>query len=342
MSALEPRYVLANRELIQDSAVAEEFDRLAAFLEGALKGLGHTDIERALEDGEDHGSRIEITESIKFPESVEITLTGAGHPQGVQAAKVGQFYRDTNTGYLFRKTGGADDSKWGWYYVPTPGPGMDGGAPVWFGRQLNDSSSSSVSGPFGIDTAVGFTGGTTARAYVAGLGWINTLTTAAVINNHVYLNSATGQVRWWEDDLDLVFTVRTASDISSVRLWAGVSTAVITDTDSIGGSNMLFRYSTAATDGGWVMYTRDGAASSVTSVIASIAASTTYRLRLRFIRSGTPTLYSSVNDGAEVSKTTNLPATGATSFWMWGCTTKAAASREFSWRSVHALVGAQA
>ena len=49
----QQRYVQANRELIKDPAVIEEFDRLAAFLLGSQSGLGQREVERDLEFGFD-------------------------------------------------------------------------------------------------------------------------------------------------------------------------------------------------------------------------------------------------------------------------------------------------
>ncbi len=60
-----------------------------------------------------------------------------------------------------------------------------------------------------------------------------------------------------------------------------------------------------------MVVTRDGTTQNVSGTIASVAVSTRYDLRLRFIRSGTPTLYCSVNDGAETAVTANIPASGS-------------------------------
>lgn len=341
---MNPLYSVGLRELIQDPSVVEELDRISAYLKGALQGFGHVNVETSLEDGEDLPPTINLEQPVRI-DNVPLTsaigfLSGTGNPQGVQAAAVGRFYYDTNTGYLFKKCGGGSTA-YGWYWQPPTGAGMDDGGPLWFGRQINDNSNLSVTGTWGIDTGLTSTSVTAGRTYVTGSGWFNSISTGAVINTNAHYNSQTGQVRWYEDDLDLVYTVRTGSDLTSQRLWCGVTTASLTDTDSAAGSNLFFRYSTAVPDAGWVGYTNDGAASSATSMIAAIAADTIYRLRIRFIRAGTPTVYFSVNDGTEVSKTTNLPATGLNSFWAWGITNKAAASRTLNWRSVHAVIGAQ-
>jgi hypothetical protein len=57
--------------------------------------------------------------------------------------------------------------------------------------------------------------------------------------------------------------------------------------------------------------THDGTTQSVTSNVANIAANTVYKLRIRKIGG---TVYFSVDDGTEVSTSTNVPASGTAGY----------------------------
>lgn len=112
-----------------------------------------------------------------------------------------------------------------------------------------------------------------------------------------------------QNQFDLTSVVRTGADISSVRIWIGLTDgASFTNSDSpVAVSHVAFRYSTVVPDAGWVGVTRDGAAQNVTAQVAAIAVSTRYKLRMRYDGSAA---YFSVNGGTEVSSAVNLPAAG--------------------------------
>jgi hypothetical protein len=165
-----------------------------------------------------------------------------------------------------------------------------------------------------------------AAATFEGVGVINPTVagTASASNDtdSTYVNINTGAVagtlagfittfnlvrRQYNPILEMI--VRTGADLAALRLWLGLTSVAITSVDTIaaGTSVAAFRYSTAAPDSGWVGVTNNGSTQSVTPVIASIAATTRYLLRLR-IDSNAGIAYFSVNDGSEVSLNTNLPA----------------------------------
>lgn len=110
------------------------------------------------------------------------------------------------------------------------------------------------------------------------------------------------------------FRVRTGSDITSLRLFVGLSKTEPGDTDS--QSNLvdhviaMFRYSTVAGDGGWrgMTFSGLGGAQSLSNTVAAIAASTEYLLRIRVSGNGTA-IHFSVDGSAEQTITTNLPPT---------------------------------
>lgn len=116
-----------------------------------------------------------------------------------------------------------------------------------------------------------------------------------------------------DNDPTLEFVIKTGATMTGIRIYALMSdTATNGGVDDLGGTSkyMGFRYSTVAADGGWVGVCRDGTTQSVTGTVAPIAASTLYKLKIR--KSGS-TVFFSVNGGAEVSQTNNLPA-AATEF----------------------------
>jgi len=120
------------------------------------------------------------------------------------------------------------------------------------------------------------------------------------------------------------------TSLAAVRILAGVmnqsnaiqlsgglgnSDALYTEFNSLSVNNGMyaayFRFSTAAGDLGWNVVTANDngavATQTVTPVGVAIAVDTIYKLRLRFQRvAGVPTIFGSVNDGAEVTITGNV------------------------------------
>lgn len=102
--------------------------------------------------------------------------------------------------------------------------------------------------------------------------------------------------------------IRTGPDITNSRFWIGLFQQAPTNADTLAASTAAytFRYSSVAADGGWMAVCNDGTNQSVASLVAAIALSTRYKLRIR-VDSVAANVYFSVNDGAEVSVVTNLP-----------------------------------
>lgn len=92
--------------------------------------------------------------------------------------------------------------------------------------------------------------------------------------------------------------------ITSVRMWVGLTSAQMTDSDTAPGHFMGFRFSTVAGDTGWTPITRDGATQNAATTIGTVAANTAYRLKIR-CTSGH--VFFSVNGGTETDVTSNLP-----------------------------------
>jgi hypothetical protein len=274
--------------------------------------------------------------------NAEMILTGAGNPQGVTTGAAGRMYRNTTNGRMYLKRGGGSTA-YGWY----PMMGFGDTAPYQhFRHAVNDSSTPGLgAGWIGFSAApTGNSLNSHTRTFVTGQGSFGTWSTGTVDGNTSYMSTTGSQLRWWEDDIDCSYVVRTPATITLIRLIAGLSSVAMTDSETLGTASngaMFIRYSTPASDTGWMGYSSINGASTATSGnLGSIQASTTYKLRIRFVRTGTPTIYYSVNDGTEVAKTDNVPVTGVTAFHIWGATTKeSGVARQFLWQSFECFVG---
>lgn len=256
-------------------------------------------------------------------------LSNAGNPQGVVSAAVGNLCIDTNTGWWYYKRGGASTA-YGWYYFGGIGPssvygpsayeitGADTNSPVSIAlaatSQTNNNSPASLADgwyPFSAtNTSPGVRG-----------GWITGI-----------------QPYWWDTDFDLAFRVRTDTTITDGRYYVGISSAAITDSDNLPDKGFALRHSNGV-DTGWVGVTRDGTTQNTTASVGSIAINSLYVLRIRFVRSGTPTVYYSINDGTEVSNTNNIPATGTKAGIFLYVYNKVSTAQTFYWRRVGIISG---
>lgn len=103
--------------------------------------------------------------------------------------------------------------------------------------------------------------------------------------------------------------IKTGSSIAALRIWIGLTSSAIgamdVDTVPAGSGLLMFRYSTVAADGGWVGVVGDNGTQTVSATIATIAASTTYKLKIQMM-SQTECQFS-IDDGTPVSITSNFP-----------------------------------
>jgi hypothetical protein len=254
---------------------------------------------------------------------------GAGHPQGVLAANRGQVYRNIGNDRLYQKIAGVSGDAWGWYPVHDVG---HANTPAWSGFNIVEGntaqalsrgylSSLTVAGSVSSDDAAVNYSYRDDGYY----DWLRTSTAAGnivqVISNQTnqYLLRST-----W--DFDYTFRVRTSTDITGLCFWVGFRRASITNSDVTTSNAITFRYATVAGDAGWVgySYSASAGAGSATAVVASITTDALYLLRIRRVGS---TLYFSVNNGAEVAKTTHVPnqtAAGSGMFLAVGCCNRSA------------------
>lgn len=206
---------------------------------------------------------------------------------------------------------------------------------MWWASRITDVASTiahTMQTTPGFTTASGIT-------YKDQYGYGATRETGAAVGNMTGVEGGSGSAILPEFDPMWEVWIRTHTNISAIRLWAVLSDTAMSSSDSIGGGGTAdgfgFRYSTDAGDGGWVGVSRDGTTQSVTSTLAAIAANTDYLLRMR--KEGS-SLYFSVNGGAEVAHTTNLPADGSVMRWRLTVETRdagggAGAIRRITYRS---------
>ena len=164
------------------------------------------------------------------------------------------------------------------------------------------------------------------------LGWGATRTTGAVSGNAEGVAEPAGSGIQTLFGPTTDFLIRTGADISNMRIWCMLVNTATNNSDSLGGaagSGVGFRYSTVAGDGGWVGVTRDGATQTVSAAVASIAASTNYRLRIRIPE--ITSAFFSVNGGAEVEVSANLPATNISLRWRVVVVTQTGATRDLTY-----------
>lgn len=150
-------------------------------------------------------------------------------------------------------------------------------------------------------------------------GWwfraFNTVTTAAAVGSFGGVSNG--------NTFNLAFTrqqeptfswiIRTGAVITTQRIWIGFTNIIPSNSDTLPGSGICFRYSTVAADTTRKYVTRDWVTQSVADSGIAVTASTTYRLKLRFDNTNGRALFS-IDEMAETAVTLNLPAIG---LWLW-------------------------
>lgn len=240
-------------------------------------------------------------------------MTGLGHPQGVIVADPGRLYVDSQTGWMYRKMAGTGNT--GWYpIVDFIGAGVANLASGWAASSGANDATQTV-----FVQNVGGTNGVSGEApKFQPDGVYRCIKTLASQFTLYGRNFDPGFGASWtrmsfQHDFDLVFRIVTdASAITALQYWMGVTdTDPTPSTDTASGSCIWMRYSTTASDPGWVGVTNNGGTQNVTGLVGAIAADTAYVLRIRKVGG---TVYFSVNDGAEVASSTSVPTTGNAPF----------------------------
>lgn len=167
---------------------------------------------------------------------------------------------------------------------------------------------------------------TPANANDANNTFITLPTTASSGNLGGLVSASFNLVRPAHDPIFEVY-VKTDATITTQRLWIGLIDADITNTDTPTTRKLIgFRWSTNASDAGWVPALADGSNASFGTAIGTVAGSTVYKLRIR-IDSANLRAFFSVNDSAEQIFGTNFPAIATDMGFITRCITTSAAVR---------------
>jgi hypothetical protein len=161
------------------------------------------------------------------------------------------------------------------------------------------------------------------------------LSTSAVIGNNASVVGANGMVPTIVDPI-IAFRIKTSADISSVRLFFGVTNGAFSNADTFNAHYLGFRYSTVVPDPGWVGICSNGVAvnAQATGLVAAIAADTEYTLTIRVSGDGTAAHFS-VNGGAEQTLSVNLPTNTIRLRFDFRVIAQAASSRAFKFNSCY-------
>jgi hypothetical protein len=277
-------------------------------------------------------------------------LTGSGNPQGIQAAGVGTWYIDTVTGYTYHKEGGGS-TVYGWYIVTDPKL-VYGPLPLLLITGSNPSSFIfSNSNGYGVftDSAATFSqtvSGTATKTIINGKTFASG-TTSGTAASITYISSVQS-FKIFDDDFDIWVYINTdPTAITNTRIWFALTTSFPSDVitaPAYAGSSISWAVLRYLSDGNGVWEgttTLTGSATrSVTASLGSIAAATSYKLRMRFVKAGTPTMYFSVNDGTELSLTGTIPASGTSAFLSLAVDQPAGAvAKAIRWRAFGGAIG---
>mgnify|MGYP006935475160 CR=1 FL=1 len=132
-------------------------------------------------------------------------------------------------------------------------------------------------------------------------------TTGAIAGNSAGIVTATYNLvrRAHNPKLSMVMQI---TDTAAVRYWLGFFSAAATTADTVAGATecAAFRFSSVASDTGWVPVTKDASTQTTGSAMNTIAAATRYLLEIELTSSGA---IFTVNNGTPVTIATNLPTT---------------------------------
>jgi hypothetical protein len=288
-----------------------------------------------------------------------VRLSGTGNPQGNISAAVGSEYVDTNTSYVYSKNGGGSTA-YGWY-PQTAVIGQFSRRPMiailansttnpfitanGFGPPFNPTTAGSL----GFSQSVGNTSGT---SYVGGRRYGTGSTTTGAAAPQAFWTLATSATdQLLQDDVDIWIDMLTdAASIADNRIWFGWTVGQLT----MNTTNTASAYAGTTWDAMIIRYLGDAnaiweglttvtgsATRTVTTTLGNGAANTAYRLRIRFVRQGTPTVYFSVNDGTEVSTTLTIPAANVQPMTLiFGiCKNSGSTSRVIGWNNMGGVFG---
>lgn len=178
------------------------------------------------------------------------------------------------------------------------------------------------------------TNGTAASSPQTDANYVN-LATGGTINNTTGAGVANFNTIRRQYNPTLTFLLRFPTLTTSFRLWLGLTSLSFTNVDVHAGSCIALRYSTVAGDAGIVPVVRDGVTQQVGAVLVAPTAVDPYLFKIR-VDDGAGIAYFSVNLGAEIAMSVNLPASTTNLGWDLQLITLAAANKafQFSWMRI--------
>jgi hypothetical protein len=235
-------------------------------------------------------------------------FSGTGNPNGVVTGTGGQSYLDTATGIVYIKQALASGVS-GWYPLVMEGVGEPATLShfSWHASPPGTSIAGDNIALTGNGINLQLLGGTTPTAHRAADAYYMVWTTAAAAGNSAGgfdVNFATSRLQWSLYNFDLAWKIRTdQTAIADTRLFVGLWTADPTNSDTVTGRCLLFRYSSVI-GAQWDFVSNDNTGQAVSSNIAAAAANTAYLLRIRYV---SPNAFVSINNGAEVTISSKVP-----------------------------------
>jgi hypothetical protein len=253
-------------------------------------------------------------------------FTNAGNPQGSVTAVGGQTCRDTTNGILYVHIPLAS-SNTGWYRDTAQSETQLTGTPFHWWAPIGNGSLQQF-GP----TPVSSQGSHGNTSDFRSTGSYESL---SITGTNVGWFSSANQWTGAAQDFDMWADILTGASVTNVRMWFGIS-STDPSTDTVSGQAIVFRFSDGASDTGWVGVTNNAGTQAVTAAIGTVAATTSYHLRIRRVAN---TVNFSVNDGAETAATTNVP-TNSTTMPLILYFTATSGTKTFEWRQIAGRWGA--
>lgn len=262
-------------------------------------------------------------------ETVLLQGTRAAQP-AASAVGPASLYSVTDEDFLIEQSDGAAWNQYG----PTPGGGSGGAGDFEVvSKHSLACFAGFTAGGYGImpvgTEGLGIAGSGNTRLLTATNSWFD-LVTAAAGTAQARVHSGGFTLFQRRHDIDAQFIIIAPTTLTNVRVWVGLTSAAFGDVDTHGGHCAAFRFSSVAGDTGWRACTRDGATQTTSANIGTVVSATEYRLRIRCVLAGTPTVYFSVNGGAETAQTANLPTSSQDLGFGVCCVAQAASARNVS------------
>jgi hypothetical protein len=131
-------------------------------------------------------------------------------------------------------------------------------------------------------TPTGTVGNTTDAADGSFQPWTSAATNGSFAGGFILANGATGSDLRLDNLPVVVIRFKTDASLTNVRYLIGLSSASIGTSDTPSTtSTILIRYSTSASDTGWIVYSSNGTSGTATGQVLAIAANTAYTLMIR-------------------------------------------------------------